>query len=96
MITLTQKKKMKKVFKTGYAKDVQERLSEKGILNKKGNCFGISYITHVFNGRNSNLDIEETIISLYQEKLEEGKNISTRRKEIFSTKKPEAGTPGLI
>lgn len=100
MITLTQKNKMKKLFKKvlpkGYSKEVQDKLNEKGIVTKKGKEFGISYITHVFNGRNSNLDIEETIIALYEEKKNELLEISKRRKEIFSTKKPEAGTPGLI
>jgi hypothetical protein len=94
MIKLTERKKMKKVFKTGYAKEVLDRLNQNGIANKKGEPIGISYITHVFNGRNSNLDIEETIISIYQEKLEEVKEISKKRKEIFSTKKPDAGNIG--
>ncbi|WP_144444516.1 hypothetical protein [Flavobacterium sp. 9] len=85
---------MKKVFKTGYAKEVLARLNQNGIVNQKGEPFGTSYITHVFNGRNSNLDIEETIISIYQEKLEEVKEISKKRKEIFSTKKPDAGNIG--
>lgn len=83
MITLTQKNKMKKVFKKGYSKEVQERLDAKGIFTKKGVSYGIAYITHVFNGRNSNIEIEETIIALYKEKIDEAKSISNRRKEIF-------------
>jgi hypothetical protein len=96
MITLTQRKKMLKAFKGVYAKEVLDRLNEKKIMNKKGNSFSIAYITHVFNGRNTNLGIEETIIALYTEKVEEAKRISRERKEVFSTKKPEAGTSGLI
>lgn len=100
MITVTQKNKIKKLFKKvfpkGYAKEVQTKLNANGIVTKKGTEFGISYITHVINRRNSNLDIEETIIALYEEKKNELLVISNRRKEIFSTKKPEAGTPGLI
>lgn len=95
MITVGQRKKMKKVFKTGYAKEVQERLDEKGIVTKKGGSYGVSYITHVFNGRNSNLYIEETIIALYQEKIDEVKSISIKRKQIFGNKKPEVGASGL-
>lgn len=83
MITTAQRKKLKKVFKTRYSKAVQTRLDQKGILNKKGKSFGISYISHVFNGRNEDLLIEETIIELYQEKVAEEKAITQRRKEIF-------------
>jgi ABC-type antimicrobial peptide transport system permease subunit len=100
MIKPAEKKKMKKVFKGGYSKEVQEKLNEKGIVTKKGTPYGISYITHIFNGINENLAIEETIVELYAEKVkqskEEKQNTEKKKKEIFSTKKPEAGTPGLI
>ncbi|MDR7208563.1 hypothetical protein [Flavobacterium piscis] len=80
---------MKKVFKTGYSKEVQQLLEEKGIWNKKGLPFSKSYITHVFNGRNCNNDIEETIIELYQKRLHELTKITLRRKVIFSEKNME-------
>ncbi|MFV8336468.1 hypothetical protein ACNQF7_10335 [Flavobacterium sp. RSP29] len=83
MITTAQRKKLKKVFKTRYSTVVLARLKQKGILTKKGKSFGISYISHVFNGRNEDLLIEETIIELYQEKVAEEKAITQRRKEIF-------------
>lgn len=85
MITTAQRNKMKKVFKTRYSKAVQARLNHKKIFNKKGKSFGISYISHVFNGRNEDFLIEETIIELYQEKVKEIKAITNRRKEIFET-----------
>lgn len=96
MITTAQRKKLKKIFKTRYSKEVQARLDQKGILTKKGKSFGTSYISHVFNGRNEDLQIEEVIVELYQEKVAEIKAIAERRKEVFGTKKPEAGTSGLI
>lgn len=86
MITAGQRNKMKKVFKKGYSKEVQKLLEEKGIRNKKGLPFSNSYITHIFNGRNTNNDIEETIIELYQKRLYEETTITLRRKEIFSKK----------
>jgi hypothetical protein len=86
MITAGQRNKMKKVFKTGYSKEVQKLLAEKAIWNKKGLPFSNSYITHVFNGRNSNNDIEEAIIELYQKRVYEASKIILRRKEIFSKK----------
>ena len=86
MITAIQRSKMKKVFKTGYSSDVQKLLEEKEIWNKKGLPFSNSYITHVFNGRNTNNDIEDAIIELYQKRLHEETMITLRRKEIFSKK----------
>jgi len=86
MITAGQRNKMKKVFKTGYSKGVQKLLADKAIWNKKGFPFSNSYITHVFNGRNTNIDIEEAIIELYQKRLHEETTITLRRKEIFSKK----------
>ena len=86
MITAGQRNKMRKVFKTGYSKEVQKLLAGKAIWNKKGLPFSNSYITHVFNGRNSNNDIEEAIIELYQKRLHEETTITLRRKEIFSKK----------
>lgn len=83
MITAGQRNKMKKVFKTGYSKEVKKLLEEKAIWNKKGLPFSSSYITHVFNGRNTNNDIEEVIIELYQKRLHEETTIILRRKEIF-------------
>ncbi|MFB9109348.1 hypothetical protein [Flavobacterium gyeonganense] len=77
---------MKKVFKTGYSKEVKKLLEEKEIWNKKGLPFSNSYVTHVFNGRNTNIDIEEAIIELYQKRLYEETRITLRRKEIFRKK----------
>lgn len=84
MITLAQRKKMKKVFKNKYSKSVQELLNQKGVVSKKEKPFSISYISLVFNGYNENIEIEESIIKLYQDKLAEIKKISNKRKEIFN------------
>jgi methyltransferase-like protein len=69
MITVAQRKKLKKVFKNGYSQGVKAILEEKKIVNKKGNPFSESYINHVFNGRNTNDAIEEAIFELYQKRL---------------------------
>lgn len=94
MIKTSERKKMKKVFKKGYSKEVQEKLIEKCVFTQKGSPYGISYITHVFNGRNENSEIEETIIELYSEKVEQLKESLKKKKEIFCTKKPDAGNIG--
>jgi hypothetical protein len=94
MITIAQRRKLKKAFKNGYTKDIQTLLEEKGILNKKGNPYGESYIRHVFNGINSNDKIEEEIFNLYQKRVNEVSKKTITRKAILENKKPEAGTSG--
>lgn len=95
MIKTAERKKMKKLFKRGYSKEVLHKLNENGIVTKKGSPYGVSYITHVFNGRNENPEIEKTILALYTEKLEEAKKLTEEKKAIFGTKKPEAGNIGF-
>lgn len=96
MITITQRNKMKKAFKNGYVIGVQEILDTKKITNKTGNQHSLSYICQVFNGRKSDLNIENALIELYSKKREELAKIRAERKMIFDTKKPEARTSGRI
>jgi hypothetical protein len=84
MITTAQKKKLKEVFKKGYAQEVLQKLNEKGLLSRKGASYSISFITHVFNGRYENISIEETIVELYEVKLAEAKEFIERKKRIFN------------
>lgn len=95
MITIGQRKKLLKVFKTGYSKEVQALLEEQNIVSKSGNAYGESFIRHVFNGRNNNEAIENAIFELYQKKIYSINKKNTLRKQILENKKkPEAGTPG--
>ncbi|WP_281323319.1 hypothetical protein [Flavobacterium aestivum] len=86
MITITERKKMKKVFKNSYSKDVQAILKSKGIVRKNGIPYGQSYINHVFNGRNSNEDIEDALFELYQKRLYETSKKHLQRKAILNKK----------
>ena len=83
MIKTAERKKMKKVFKKGYSKQVQEKLNVKGVFTQKGNSYGFSFINHVFNGRNENIEIEAAIIQLYTEIVETAKKIKEEKKSIF-------------
>lgn len=95
MITVTQRKKMKKVLGARYSKRVQELMNEKGILNKKNEPFSIAYISHVFNGRNSDIRIETTILELYQKVRYDQEQLRKEKKQILENKKPEAVTSGF-
>ena len=96
MITITQRNKMKKAFKNSYVCGVQEILDANKITNKSGNPHSLSYICQVFNGRKSDLNIENALIELYSRKKDELTKIRAERKRIFDTKKPEARTSGEI
>jgi hypothetical protein len=80
MITIAHRKKLKKLFKSGYSEDIKEILSSKNILGKTGKPFSSSYINHVFNGRNTNEDIEDAIFELYQKRVYE----VSKKKELRS------------
>ena len=84
MIKTAERKKMKKVFKKGYSKEVQEKLNEKNVVTQKGTPYGFSFINHVFNGRNENIAIEATILELYTEKVEAAKKLKEEKKSIFN------------
>lgn len=83
MITSAQRKKLKKVFTTGYSQGVREILKEKKILGKSGKPFSESYVNHVFNGRNTNENIEEAIFELYQKRVYTIKNKKELRDQIL-------------
>jgi hypothetical protein len=95
MITVSVRKKLKKVFNNRYSKEVQDLLKVKGVLGKKGLPHGIAYISHVFNGRNSDDDIELAILELYQKRRDEQSKNKIYRKQLLENKKPEAGTSGI-
>lgn len=73
MILKTQRTKLKRLLKLNYCKEVKDILLKKGLFSEKGKPFSSSYITHVFNGKNENIEIEMAIIELY-----------TKRKEVQS------------
>jgi len=68
MITNAQRKKFKKVLKGRFSKDVLTILETKGVVNEEGKPFSVSFISHVFNGRYDNEDIEIAILEVYQER----------------------------
>jgi len=94
MITVAQRNKIKKVLGNRYSKRVQVLLNEKGIFNKKDETYSIAYISHVFNGRNSDDRIEKVIFELYQKVRDEQSEMRIEKKQILENKKPEAVTSG--
>lgn len=66
----TERKKLKKILGNVYIKDVQEILLKKNILNSKGKQFSKAYISNVFNGVESNNEIELAFFELAKIRLE--------------------------
>ena len=68
MITPEQKIELKKLLKGDYIADVKNHLLKKNITNKKGVPYSDKMISHVFNGRYQNHDIETAIFQVYLER----------------------------
>lgn len=83
MITVAQRKKLKKAFKNGYSQGVKEILTSKNVVGKNGNPFSDSYVSHVFNGRNENESIEEAFFEMYHKRVYELKIKKELRNRIL-------------
>ena len=68
MITAEQKKELKKLLKGNYISDVKEKLACNKVITKKGTPYSDRMISHVFNGRYQNKDIEKAIFQVYLER----------------------------
>lgn len=83
MITNTQRKRMAKRLGKAFIADVLQVLSEKQIVNEKGKPYEKTYVSHVFNGRHSNLEIENAIFDVYKKRKEEQQKINVARKNAL-------------
>lgn len=95
MITVAQKKQLKKVLGNRYSVRVISYLTENKIFNKNGQPFSKGYISHVLNGRNEDLNIESALFFLYEQKIDLHSKINAERNHLLENKKPEAGTSGF-
>ena len=84
MISKVARIKMKRVLKNKWIQNVQKKLSENKVFTQDGREYDKTYISHVFNGRNSNIEIEKAIYEVYHDKLNEHSNINVLRKKILN------------
>lgn len=66
MIPKEQLKEMKEVLGHGYAKDLADKLTKKGIVNSKGSPITSFYISQLFAGKVFNYDVVNAIIDDYK------------------------------
>lgn len=71
MIKKTERTRLKKVLKNKWIDDVLIKTIEKGLLTKHGNNYDKTYVSQVFNGVQSNLNIENCIREVYNQRREE-------------------------
>ena len=81
MITPKQKIELKKLLKGDYIADVKSKLAAINITNKLGKPYSDKMISHIFNGRYENPDIESAIIEVYLDRksaLEKDQNYKNK------------------
>lgn len=90
MISETEREKMKEVIGSRFSPDIKKILEEKNLPVKSA-----GFISHVFNGRYENLDIENAFLELYNKKLADLRKLKKAKKNL-NKKEPEAVTSGSI
>ncbi len=86
MITLEEKKRLKKILGNNYVHKVKTKLKEKGYLKSDGSEFSESSIKKTLNDGMKNRDIVECIYLVLEEKEEQLKSIEEKRKKLLSGK----------
>lgn len=94
MITIKERKKLRKVLGSHYTSDVLAGLVSKNFFTKYGKEYSTGFISNVFNGKKQSEKVEEVIYDVYSKKLELHQKIGVQRKNILN-KKPEVATSGL-
>jgi len=84
MITSKQAKKFKEYLSNDYTTDVLKKLKAEKITKPNGEEYSAGYITHVFNGRKSNIKIENAIFKIYTERRNEAEKLKQEIKQSLS------------
>ena len=84
MISKTQKKKLYQYLKGAWIDDVLQDLADRNITNKFKQPYSKAMIRHVMSGRNENLEIETSILSVYAVKKSESKTLEKQKKQIIA------------
>ena len=94
MISTEQRIVLKKVLKGYYIEDVLLKLKEKGIKTQTGTEYSDKMISHIFNGRYENQDIEMCILEVYQERKQQQDKWEDKKNDMLglnpdTNKKPK-------
>jgi hypothetical protein len=89
MITTKQRIALKKLLRGDYIADVKNKLKERHVLSKNNTPYSDKMISHVFNGRYSNLEIQNAILDVYIERKEKHDRDNQRRNDILGISSPD-------
>lgn len=89
MIKKTERIKLKRVLKNKWIQKVLDKLSENKVFTEKGKEYDKTYVSHVFNGRNTNENIEKAIFEVYLELKTKHSNFNAKKKNILKNKNLE-------
>jgi len=83
MIKKTLRKKLAKHLKGSFLEEVMNVLDENKIVSNLGKTYTKSYISHVYNGRNENTEIENALIVVYQRRKQQSIMIEKEREKFL-------------
>lgn len=83
MIGKTLRKKLSKHLKGSFLDEVIDILKEKNILSSLEKPYTKSYISHIYNGRHENIEIEKALILVYKKRREQSILIEKEREELL-------------
>ncbi len=75
MINKTERNKLRKILKNKWIEEVLNKTIEKQLVTKHGNNYEKTYISQVFNGKQSNLNIENCIREVYNSRKQKQSNM---------------------
>ena len=83
MIKKTLRRKLSKYLKGSFLEDIVTVLNENEVVSKLGKPYTKQYISHVFNGRYENINIENAILLTYKKRKEQSILIEKAREELL-------------
>lgn len=90
MITIQQRLALKKLLKGDYINDVKAKLAERKVVSKHNTPYSDKMISHVFNGRYENRDIEFAIFDVYLDRKEKRDKDERWKDDILGDSTPGA------
>ncbi len=83
MISKSERIKLKEILKEPFILEVIGILNKKKIYNKNGKPFSKAYISHVFNGKNANKEIEYAIFEVAEKRKEQQEKLISYKKSVL-------------
>lgn len=86
MISKTERNTLSKFLKSRFSQSVLDLLEERGVTNKNGEPMTKGFISHVYNGRNEHLEVEQALWDVYSKRKAEHSKMKAERKELMRKK----------